>query len=338
MKRSLLKQPSFSHTPYVLSACICGLLVLLAWQVWAAEDSAIPDQIILDNGIIELRLGIANHGGAITFLGPSGEGRNLINNHDHGRQIQQSYYAGTDRDRSDQGQHPAWSPWPWNPTQAGDAFGNPSKVLEVSADEQQAYVKTVPNMWDMPDELCQCTMETWVELSDNVVMVKNRLRIDEDAREWGDAPRHQEMPAIYTVAELSRIKTYIGDEPWTNAPLTRITRKPMPGREDFLWNYWPSEEYPGETTENWAAAVDESGFGLGVFMPETELFVGGQVGQPTDDEFAFSTTYIAPLRTMILHPGDEMNFVYELILGYIDTIRAHAAPSIPQQSKPQLDK
>ncbi len=326
MKRSLLKHPSFSHSPYVLCACICGLLVLLAWQVWAREDSAIPARLILDNGVIELRLDTANFGGAITFLGPSGENRNLINNHDHGRQIQQSFYAGTDQDRSLEGQHPAWSPWPWNPTQAGDAFGNPSLVLEARADENQAYVKTVPNMWDMPDEPCQCTMETWVELRDNVVMVRNRLRIDEDAGEWENAPRHQEMPAIYTVAALSRLLTYLGDAPWTNAPLTQITRKPMPGREDFPWNYWPSQEYPGVATENWAAAVDAFGYGLGVFMKETELFIGGQVGRSTDDEFAFPTTYISPLRTMVLKPGDEVEFAYELILGYLDTIRAHAVP------------
>ncbi|TVQ96640.1 MAG: hypothetical protein EA399_15450 [Desulfovibrionales bacterium] len=320
--------PFSIHRIAILLLCI-GLFSLLAFgppPVAAQPETTVPTRLILDNGVIELHLDTANFGGAITFLGPSGENRNLINNHDHGRQIQQSYYAGTDLDRSSEGQHPAWSPWPWNPTQAGDAFGNPSVVLEARAEEHQAYVKTVPNMWDMPGELCQCTMETWVELDGNVAQIRNRLAINADADAWQPAPRHQEMPAIYTVSSLSRILTYIGDEPWTNAPLTRITRKPMPGREDFPWNYWPSQEYPGQATEHWAAAVDETGYGLGVFMPETELFIGGQLGRPTDDEFAFPTTYIAPLRTLFLRPGGEVEFAYELILGYLHTIRAHAVP------------
>ncbi len=70
----------------------------------------------LDNGVI--RIGIdKRYGGAIVYAAAAGSTENLINIHDKGRQIQQSYYAGRSLDRRADGQSPHWSPWTWNPVQ-----------------------------------------------------------------------------------------------------------------------------------------------------------------------------------------------------------------------------
>ena len=82
--------------------------------------SALAEKAYLDNG--QVRLGIdLEHGGTICFLssGSNSENDNLVNIHDLGRYIQQSYYAGRPVDRRNEGQQKNFSPWTWNPIQAG---------------------------------------------------------------------------------------------------------------------------------------------------------------------------------------------------------------------------
>jgi hypothetical protein len=82
---------------------------------------------------------------------------------------------------------------------------------------------------------------------------------------------------------------------------------------------------PFLASEHWAAHVNASGFGLGVFSPGLTSFIGGfhgtaGVGGPFDD----STGYISPVRPELL----DWNIVYEydfaLVLGTVDDIRAYA--------------
>src|SRR6516164_5519165 len=49
--------------------------------------------LTLDNGTIKVGVD-TSFGGAITYLSQSGSTNNLINDYDHGRQVQQSYYSG----------------------------------------------------------------------------------------------------------------------------------------------------------------------------------------------------------------------------------------------------
>ena len=112
--------------------------------------------------------------------------------------------------------------------------------------------------------------------------------------------------------------TYVGDAPCTGKPLTEITKK----KADFIWDYWPSVEYPGKTTEKWAAAIGRDGKGLGVYMKDTELFIGGKVAGGM--AAGSGTTYLSPLRTITLKPGDRIEYEYSLIVGGLDEIRKFA--------------
>src|SRR4051812_12934085 len=95
----------------------------------------------LDNGTIRVGIDL-NAGGAISYLSQSGSSYNLVNTRDRGRYVQQSYYAGQDLDRSSEGQNRLWSPWPWNPVQGGDTYGNTSPVLAWINDGYTIYVRT----------------------------------------------------------------------------------------------------------------------------------------------------------------------------------------------------
>jgi hypothetical protein len=61
-------------------------------------------------------------GGAITHVSIPG-GENIINSHDLGRQIQQSYYSGPPNYRKEgKEKSKEWDAFPWNPIQTGDAY------------------------------------------------------------------------------------------------------------------------------------------------------------------------------------------------------------------------
>src|SRR5258706_9722072 len=75
----------------------------------------------LDNGTIRLGVDL-ERGGTITYLAASGGGANLINSHDFGRMVQQSYYAGPDN-YGEPG--PPRADLPGEPVRARDPSGPP---------------------------------------------------------------------------------------------------------------------------------------------------------------------------------------------------------------------
>ena len=97
----------------------------------------------LDNGTIRIGVNL-DIGGSITHLSASRAGENLINSHDLGRQVQQSYYAGPHPFGK---AHPAWKGWSWNPIGSGDVYGHPSRVLKHTNDGKALHIETLPMQW-----------------------------------------------------------------------------------------------------------------------------------------------------------------------------------------------
>lgn len=90
------------------------LLVLTASAREKFDESKLE---FIDNGTI--KLGVSpDLGGAITYLSKSGRGKNVINNHDWGRQIQMSFFGGP-VPYEEKGQKPKkhWAHIGWNPIQ-----------------------------------------------------------------------------------------------------------------------------------------------------------------------------------------------------------------------------
>ncbi len=278
----------------------------------------------IDNGTIKLGVNLGL-GGAITYIADSKSGKNVINNYDWGRQIQISFFAEP-RPYLEKGQKPQeeWAHIGWNPIQAGDAYGNGSKVIAFEKKDESIYVKCIPMQWPLNNVPGECTYECWIELKNSTVQVRCRLNnARSDKNKY--VGRHQELPAVYTNGEFYRLMTYRGDKPFTDDQLTRIEKKVGGG---FPWTYWLA-------TENWAALVNENDWGLGIYKPDNLFFIGGFSGKEgRGDTHDVQTGYISPLQTEILDHNITYDYSYTLILGNLGDIRSYAVQNAQRGTLP----
>lgn len=287
-----------------------GLLALKTTRTAAETTSPMS---WLDNGHIRLGadLGI---GGSITVLEDATQKVNLINSHDWGRQVQMSFYSGPNPYVPDGAVvNESWKQLGWNPIQSGDCFGVRAKVAEHTNDGTTLYVKCIPMQWPLKNIPGECTFECWYRLDGRTVRVRSRLNNNRaDTTQYPG--RHQELPALYTNGPYHRLMTYTGEAPFTNDALVEIPKQQHPPG-GIRWADWSA-------TENWAALVDEQGFGVGVWNPGVYKFIGGFAGTPGAGGPKDSPTgYIAPLHSEILDAAIQYEFNYVLIVGPIETIR-----------------
>ena len=264
----------------------------------------------LDNG--DIRIGVnLGLGGAITYLSEEGSTVNMINSYDLGRQIQQSYFSGPDQFLPPgRQQHPAWSPWPWNPIQTGDVFDNHGRILSHTNDASEIYLRMIPMQWALNRVRGEARFEQWIRLEGNVAHVRNRLtNARTDATEQFRA-RDQELPAVYTVGKFHRLFSYTGTAPFTGDALTELPKAPPP------WAYF-------RATENWAALVDDDLRGVGIRHPDAVRFIGGYSGSNpgTGGPLDFDTGYVSPLHIELIDHDIVYEYEYQLIVGHLDEIR-----------------
>lgn len=270
-----------------------------------------PKMTFLDNG--EVRIGMDPAlGGAVTFISSKDHPGNIINSADLGRQIQMSHYSGPwPFEVGDKQPNRAWAGLGWNPIQTGDCYNNPSEVVGHQNDGKQIYIKCIPKQWPLDDVPGDCLFETWTRLEGSVIHMRYRCT-NQRSDKMAYRPCPQELPAVYTISKLSRLMTYAGDKPFTQDTLTQVTndwRKP-----------WPWTRFVA--TERWAALVDSSGWGLGVFKDDGGEFHGGIHGDArSDDPKDGSTAYVAPIHV----ESFDHNIVYEhrtaFVVGSLAEIR-----------------
>lgn len=315
------------HKPALLTFTASALFLSLATtRVCASGASASPSPLLSPRtseaphmSFIQdddIRLGIdLNLGGAITYLAPvTNLALNVINSYDWGREVQLSYYSGPIP------YHPPgttlatnWNWLGWNPIQAGDYYGFTSRVLQYTNTGRALYVRLIPMQWPLKNIPGECECEVWLKLEGSVVKVRCRLTNKRDDPTQYPA-RNQELPAVYVNGPYWRLFTYSGDKPFTGGVLSQIYKRlDVDGR----WASWTA-------SENWAALVNDAGWGLGVWNPDTAAFSGGfhgppGAGGPNDDP----TGYIAPNRIEILDHNIVYEYRYELILGTVPQIRAY---------------
>ncbi len=310
--------------PLVLAAGLLGYLVPVAEPPPQPKIKAPAAGLsYLDNGVIRLGVDL-DLGGTISYLADATRKENVINTYDLGRRIAQSYYSGP---RPFGRPHPKWPDWPWNPVNAGDAYGYPATVQNYTNDGKTLYVRCTPRQWALEDVPGDCTFETWITLEGNTARVKNRLtnrRADHTQYRAMD----QELPAAYTVGKLHRLFTYDGDQPFTDAPLRLIPpQPPRNGKPAWVTFY---------ATENWAALVNDADWGMGIFIPGVVRFLGGfsggkpGTGGPADKP----TGYLAPVRKEVLDHNIVYEYEYVLILDALANIRRYARTHRPPSPLP----
>tara|TARA_B100000809_G_scaffold35985_1_gene31586 strand:+ start:163 stop:1110 length:948 start_codon:yes stop_codon:yes gene_type:complete len=249
----------------------------------------------LDNGVV--RIGVdKSRGACIGYFGRSEPRRNLLNNRDEGRFVQQSYYGAADGSK--------WNgkPWVYNPVQGGHWKGKKSRLLGFSRDEKKKTIsaRIEPLSWASGITCPEAIMGVTISLEGPLARI--RFRMDYTGKNQS-VVRDQEMPAVFVDAALSNL---VYSE---NGKLKRR----VPG--------WPNER--GKTSESWVAYLDEKDWGVGICTPGTETFTcyrfrgDGKTG-PTGS----ACSYVAPLRRFSLQKGLVVDYEVFLTIGSLAEIRS----------------
>ncbi len=271
------------------------LFAFCANTVRCAPAGSADDWAFLDNG--QVRLGVKRISGAgIGWFSASGSPRNLINDWDHGRLVQQSYYGQKD------GSLWADKPWTWNPVQGGDYLGHGARVLELNTRTNFLYARTLPKHWATGADLPDVTMEEWITLTGRVAHVRFKMTY---AGTNSHPVRSQEVPAFFVQPDLNTLVLYDGNQPWTNAQLHRS----QPG--------WPNEGR--RITEHWAAYMDTNNFGVGAFVPVADQLTCYRFGDGKVEHG--SCSYFAPLVKFAITPGKVFEYDLYLTFGTSGEIR-----------------
>ncbi len=246
-------------------------------------------------------------GGAIGSL--LWKGHELVDDSDYGRYIQLSPYDGDDTYEA-LGDDP-YGNFGWNPLQSGSKAPVSASVggttLEFRRTDNSMYVKALAKEWGMIDQDSDTVYEVWAFLRDGYFEVHTRAtHIGTVYHATGPA----EFPAAYFEFDLRNEFTYVGDAPFTGAPMDELNYVNAPG------------ELPGDpscpnviTTENWAAFARQDQVGLILAVPPQKylspnwsvclLYNEPQVG------------YISPWAFFDFAPGDTREMTYYLIPGPI---------------------
>lgn len=281
-----------------------GLLISLFGVVSASAAEAPPragsadtnNWAFLDNGLV--RIGVdKTAGGCIGFFGESASHRNLLNTFDFGRYIAQSYYGAPDGSLWDR------QPWRWNPVQGGDWRRNAARLLDFEQSGTGIHARTLPKHWATGADIPEMTMEQHISLTGRTAHIRYRATYNGPTNH---PPHHQELPAIYIDNALSNLVYYGGSNPWAGGQLTRRT----PGTKN---------EY-ADLPENWAAYIDGSGRGVGIFTPGTSRMTCFYIPGPGGPDGS-GCSYLAPIRTMAITNGLQFEYDVYMTIGQTDEMR-----------------
>ena len=244
--------------------------------------------------------------------------KNLVNQADTGRLIQQSYYGVQQNAEYTPGKYNG-STWAYNPVQGGDVKGNHSRIIDIVVTEYSVYVKSQPLDWAKDNSLTPSYMENTYTVYADRVQVDNRFV---DFSNWTHRYAHQELPAFYTVSFLSRFTLYNGTKPWTGDTMSY---------RDNL-NFWGDSTYYNDctfllknsNTETWCAWTNpKTNFGIGLYVPNVDSYLAGRHSFNNSKESTNgATNYVAPVNTILLKSFEALEYSYLISTGSVEEMRA----------------
>ena len=261
-------------------------------------------------------------GGGINYLEDKtvsmGRLKNLVNQADTGRLIQQSYYGVMENDEYKPGNYNG-TPWCYNPVQGGDVKGNHSRIIDIAVTDTSVYVKSQPMDWGHDNQITPSYMENTYTLYDDRVQVDNRFV---DFSGWTHRMTSQEIPAFYTVSYLNTFSFYNGTSPWTGDTMSY---------RDNL-NFWGDSTWHGDctfrlrasNTETWCAWTNPNDdFGIGLYVPGVDSFLAGRHAFNNSKESTNgATNYVAPVNFIELKSFEALEYSYLITTGSLEDIRA----------------
>ena len=235
---------------------------------------------------------------------------NLLNEHDTGRLVQQSYY-GTNKAPYECGTYNGQT-WGYNPVQGGDQHNNRSKLVDFKIDGSSVYVKCRPLDWAKNGSYTPSYMENTYTLCGGHIKVDNRFT---DFSGYVHRSAHQELPAFYTVSYLSEFVCYTGKDAWQDGSLTVKSELPFwAGNADAYFDLG--------SEETWCAWRATDGYGVGVYTPIAEILLAGRHAyNGSKDAKNNATNYVAPLITTQLKSYEPFEYTYYITTGDTDSIR-----------------
>ena len=243
--------------------------------------------------------------------------KNLVNQADTGRLIQQSYYGVQQNSEYTPGKYNG-STWAYNPVQGGDVKGNHSRIIDIVVTEYSVYVKSQPLDWAKDNSLTPSYMENTYTVYSDRIQVDNRFV---DFSNWTHRYCHQELPAFYTVSYLSRFTLYNGTKPWTNDTMSY--------RDDL--GFWGDSTYYNDctfllknsNTETWCAWTNPTkDFGIGLYVPNVDSYLAGRHAFNNSMESTNgATNYVAPVNTILLKSFEALEYSYLISTGSVEEIR-----------------
>ncbi len=243
---------------------------------------------------------------------------NLVNMHDTGRLIQQSFYGTAGVPGVYQPGMYGEAQWVYNPVQGGDLYGNASRLIDLVIEDKRIYIKSQPQDWAMNNQLTPSYMENTYTLKDDHVQVDNRFV---DFSGWEHPYTTQELPALYTVSYLDTFVWYDGEDSWKGDTLS--FRGDLPFWGDSAYGDTCSFALREPNTETWCAWVNtEVDYGLGLYVPNVDVFKAGRYEYngtllATDAP----CNYVAPLNIIKLVSFEALEYSYLLTTGSTQEIR-----------------
>ncbi len=240
---------------------------------------------------------------------------NLVNRHDTGRLIQQSFYGVQENDEYKPGVS-FDTKWRYNPVQGGDQYNNPSRLIDVVITENSLYIKSQPQDWSLDNALTPSYYENTYTLDGDCVKVDNRFT---DYSGWEHPFAGQELPAFYTVSYLDTFVWYNGEDSWTGDTLSSKNNLPFWGDHAGECTFVLREK----NTETWCAWINGGDdYGLGVYVPNIDQHKAGRYEfDGSKSDMAESTGYVAPVNILKIVSFDPIEYSYLLTAGNIATIR-----------------
>ncbi len=244
--------------------------------------------------------------------------KNLINQADTGRLVQQSYYGVKEG-------NPEYTPgfynnavWPYNPVQGGDVAQNHSRIIDIVVTDYSVYVKSQPMDWAKDNAITPSYMENTYTLYSDRIQVDNRFV---DFSGWTHRMTSQELPAFYTVSYLNKFTFYNGTKPWTNDVLSY---------RDNL-NFWGDSRYHDDcvfrlraaNTETWCAWTNGvKDYGIGLYVPNVDSFLAGRHAfNNSTSSTDGATNYVAPVNMIMLKSFEALEYSYLITTGSVQEIR-----------------
>ena len=282
------------------------------------ELSKMPGTYYIENQRFKLGVEL-NWGGTVSYLEDKSctvpDLVNLVNKHDTGRLIQQSFYGVQENDEYKPGIS-FDTKWRYNPVQGGDQYNNASRLIDLVITENSIYIKAQPQDWSLNNQLTPSYMENTYTLYDDRVQVDNRFT---DYSGWEHPFAGQELPAFYTVSYLDTFVWYNGEDSWTGDALSSKNNLPFWGDHAGECTFVLREK----NTETWCARINGADdYGLGVYAPNIDqLKAGRYMFDGSKSDMAESTGYVAPVNILKMVSFKPIEYSYLLTAGSASEIR-----------------